>query len=551
MSQTSWIAPSEADNIRFSQEDFFNPLFQPIDPVALNFSEEDMKSSGSKDQEQQEPIEFKSSIVLEKPEQKEVKSLEQQNNAEKSKSSRFARPPEWKSKQAQFRAVSAFNKQRPGGSTQIQAGQLNKARQEYSSGRWNRLQQGQSGGFSRQEQCEVAGTWRDNKLDCGYHGGAQGKPNTQLWGQNGLQFEKQIPKQRLSEATTKQSCNNFVMRLDNQSRGATSLASVQRTVDTNNPHSVDSDTNSNSRNGVENVSRLSSTWKWQQEMLAPSKGRGRGVKRGGGLASATREEIEQLKRQETTGIISELTERKLLLEEQLDKLEEENEKYKTKIMKTDAENRSVWQKLNDIESDVEGFRKEAYQAKDRLKAQGRHLNAKADDYERKWRVSESRAKKLEETNLEMKNSSAKLRRRIRELERAHLTGESLLEISLRVAGFSRNPSAEFEQWAASTGSTTFTPSQSHMYTRKKSNRRSATDRSKYSYPGGHGPRKEHTSSWSKYLSQLPHPNDVEAEELTRIGNVLAKNGIGCNGDSNKVDSDYGTSTPPMVDSPTE
>ena len=36
--------------------------------------------------------------------------------------------------------------------------------------------------------------------------------------------------------------------------------------------------------------------KWQQEI--PSRGRGRRVKRGGGLASATQEEIEELKWQE-------------------------------------------------------------------------------------------------------------------------------------------------------------------------------------------------------------------------------------------------------------
>jgi len=551
MSQTSWIAPSQADNIRFSQEDFFNPLFQPIDPVALNFSEEkkeDIKSSSLRDPEQQEHAtsrsEFKSSIVLDKPEEPQVKSLEQRNNAEKSKSSRFARPPEWKSKHAQSRAVGAFDKK-------------NKARLEYSSGRWNRFQQGQSGGFSRQEQSEVAGTWRDNIPDCGYRGGAQDKAGARLWGQSGAQIEKQTPQQRPSDATSKQSCNNFVMRLDNQSRGAISSASAaQRTVHTNKRHSADLDTNSNSRKGVENISSLSSTWKWQQEMLAPGKGRGRGVKRGGGLASATREEIEQLKQQETIGIISELTERKLLLEEQLDKLEEENEKYKTKIMNTDAENRSVWQKLNDIESDVEGLRKEAFQAKDRLKVEGRRLKAKAEDYEKKWRLSEERAEKLKAANLEMKKSSAKLRRRVRELERAHLTGESLLEITLQVAGFSRNPSAEFAQWAASAGLTPFTPSHSYVYTRKKSNRRSATDSSKYSYPEsekkrGYGPLKEHTSSWTKHLSQLQQPNEVEAGELMRIGNVLAKNGIGCIGDPNKEDSDYCTSTPPMVDSPPE
>ena len=53
--------------------------------------------------------------------------------------------------------------------------------------------------------------------------------------------------------------------------------------------------------------------KRQQEI--PSRGRGRRVKRGDGLASATREEIEELKRQEMTGIIPELMERKLLLED--------------------------------------------------------------------------------------------------------------------------------------------------------------------------------------------------------------------------------------------
>ena len=53
--------------------------------------------------------------------------------------------------------------------------------------------------------------------------------------------------------------------------------------------------------------------------MIPARGLGRRVKRGGGLASATREEIEEVKRQEMTGTISELTERKLLLEEQLEK----------------------------------------------------------------------------------------------------------------------------------------------------------------------------------------------------------------------------------------
>jgi len=519
-----------------------------------------MKSSRLREIEQQGPAtsnsEFISSIVLDKPEQQEVKSSVQWNNPEKSKSSRFARPPEWKSKQTHSRAVGAFDKKRPGSVTQIQAGQLNKARQEYGSGGWKRFQQGQSGGFSRQEQFKVAGTWRDNIPDCGYRSGAQGKAGTRLWGQSGAQVEKQIPQQRPSDATAKQSCNNFVMRLDNQSRRPISTTSAKRTVHTNERHTADSDTNSNSREGVKNISSLSSTWKWQQEMLASAKGRGRGVKRGGGLASATREEIEQLKQQETTGIISELTKRKLLLEEQLDKLEEENEKYKTKIMETDAENRNVWQKLNDIESNVAGLRMEASQAKDRLKVEVRRLKAKNADYEQKWKLSEEREKKLKAANLEMKKSSAKLRRRVRELERAHLTGESLLEITLEVAGFSRNPSAEFAQWAASTGLIPFTPSQSYVYTRKKSNRRSATDSSKYNYPElekkrGHGPLKEHTSSWTKHLSHLQQPNAVEAEELTRIGNVLAKNGIGCIGDPNKEDSDYCTSTPPMVDSPPE
>ena len=57
----------------------------------------------------------------------------------------------------------------------------------------------------------------------------------------------------------------------------------------------------------------------KQPQEIPSRGRGRRVNRGNGLASATQKEIEEVKRQEMTGIIPELTERKLLLEEQLEK----------------------------------------------------------------------------------------------------------------------------------------------------------------------------------------------------------------------------------------
>ena len=53
--------------------------------------------------------------------------------------------------------------------------------------------------------------------------------------------------------------------------------------------------------------------------MIPARGLGRRAKRGGGLVSATREEIEELKQQETTKIISKLTERELLLEEQMEK----------------------------------------------------------------------------------------------------------------------------------------------------------------------------------------------------------------------------------------
>jgi len=155
----------------------------------------------------------------------------------------------------------------------------------------------------------------------------------------------------------------------------------------------------------------------------------------------------------------------------------------------------------------------------------------------------------------MKKSSAKLGRRVRELERANLTGNPLLEITLQVAGFSRNPSAEFEQWAASSLSPV-NRSQSPVYSRKKSNRRSTVDSSRWAYTESEKkrvqePKKGHTSSWTKHLSKLQQPNDVEVEELPSIGSVLSRSVIGYIGDSNKINPDHRTSTPPTVDSQPE
>jgi hypothetical protein len=129
------------------------------------------------------------------------------------------------------------------------------------------------------------------------------------------------------------------------------------------------------------------------------------------------------------------------------KLKEENCKCKTRLKKTETENVTVWQKLNDSESNCDGLRKEAFLAKDMLKAQERKIKAKVEKYEKMLRLHEERSKKLEAHNLELKRGSAKLRRRIRDLERAQLTGEPIynLEIDPQVSGFSRNPCAEFQQ----------------------------------------------------------------------------------------------------------
>ena len=133
-------------------------------------------------------------------------------------------------------------------------------------------------------------------------------------------FEKHSQqKQWASDSKGKQSCYNFVMRLDNNDRGAVreNSAPAERTGVANEKHSRNSGTNPFSRKQVTNTNSHWRTQKWQQEI--PARGRGRRVKRGGGLASAIREEIEELKWQERTGIIPELTERKLLLEEKLEK----------------------------------------------------------------------------------------------------------------------------------------------------------------------------------------------------------------------------------------
>ena len=101
----------------------------------------------------------------------------------------------------------------------------------------------------------------------------------------------------------KQSCYNFVMRLDNNDRGAVreNSAPAESTGVANEKHSGNSGINPFSRQQVTNTNSHWRTQKWQQEI--PARGRGRRVKRGGGLASATWEEIEELKRQETSGII--------------------------------------------------------------------------------------------------------------------------------------------------------------------------------------------------------------------------------------------------------
>ena len=140
--------------------------------------------------------------------------------------------------------------------------------------------------------------------------------NTNIALNSYTQFEKHNQqKQWASDSIGKQSCYNFVMRLDNNDRGAVreNSAPAESTGVANEKHSGNSGINPFSRQQVTNTNSHWRTQKWQQEI--PARGRGRRVKRGGGLASATREEIEELKWQERTGIIPELTERKLLLEE--------------------------------------------------------------------------------------------------------------------------------------------------------------------------------------------------------------------------------------------
>lgn len=555
MSQSSWIAPSEADTIRFSQEDFFNPSFQPIDPVALHFENGEKKEAieclRSKDPEQKKPSasdnNFKSSIVLDKGERQVGTGVEQRNIAQKSQ--RFARPPEWQNKQRNSRSFGSAFQKKSGG---LGLGHSNKARQEYSQGGWNKAKQGQ--GSSRQEQSRVGGSWRDNTLNVVHESDAQDSEASWNQDQPSTQFENQNQqKPRPSDSIAKQSCNNFVMRLDNNDRGAVRERSkpAQRGRVAKEKHSSKSCTNPVLRKQATNPNSPRNRQNWQQEMSL-SRGRGRGVKRGGGLASATREEIEELKRQETSGIISELTERKLLLEEQLEKLQEENSKCKTLLKKTEAENVTVWQKLNDIESDVEGLRKENFQTKDRLKGQKRFLTTKLEECEEKLQLSEERAEKLEANNVELKNGSARLRRRVRELERVHLTGESLLQIAMGVSGFSRNPSPMY----ANSVSSSSTPVSAKTHSRKKSNRRSSIETSKWAWREtenfrGDAPLQDNANSWTRQLSKLQQPNDCEFQELDRIGNVLSRNGIGCIGDINKGDSDYCTATPPAVDSPTD
>jgi len=59
MDGTPWIAFSQAETIKFSQEEFFNPLFQPLDPVALHFdsprSNEGNESPPSTKREEESP----------------------------------------------------------------------------------------------------------------------------------------------------------------------------------------------------------------------------------------------------------------------------------------------------------------------------------------------------------------------------------------------------------------------------------------------------------------------------------------------------------------
>merc|ERR1719233_548145 len=141
-------------------------------------------------------------------------------------------------------------------------------------------------------------------------------------------------------------------------------------------------------------------------------GRGRGSNRGGGRT----EERDKRRREDSTAVICELTECKLQLEEELRKAADENEKLHARVAKTELENVTVWQKLNDIETEVERLRIEEFQSKDRLKVQARDLAAKVEEQEKNLKLAEERIKRVNARNLELRNKNTELRGRIKKMK---------------------------------------------------------------------------------------------------------------------------------------
>jgi len=454
MSQSSWIAQSQAEDIKFSQEDFFNPKFLPIDPVALNFdivtnkdeSDEDDKDeddealtvmdarAGIWKEEEQEPAQqdnetklpakstFQSSIVLNEVSQN-GKAAGMPTGARKpplvNRSRRFPVPH---NSQERFQRDGCSNV-RENDKNRIPQYGRRKGQQDQSR-------------FGRPRQIGIHGRNAPSNFRKGPNGAQQsqnaGQDNS---GQNNRQEhgrklaatanpQKQgrklaataNPQKRTREPQWKTVPLDVINTMSSPSSVNNNSGVQQKPTTTPNasyrPETVKQNPSSNRPAfGQPGGGNPKKPWSGEQQQ-AQRYGRGRGSSRGGGRT----EERDKRRREDSTAVICELTECKLQLEEKLRKAADENEKLHARVAKTELENVTVWQKLNDIETEVERLRIEEFQSKDRLKVQARDLAAKVEEQEKSLKLAEERIKRVNARNLELKNKNTELRGRIKEMK---------------------------------------------------------------------------------------------------------------------------------------
>jgi len=418
MSQSSWIAQSQAEDIKFSQEDYFNPQFLPIDPVALNYdmvtNKEEEEEPTQQDHETKLPAKstFQSSIVLNKVSQNAT-GTGMATGARKpplvNRNRRFPAPPN---------AAERFQREGPSNVRESdrnripQFGRRNIAQQEQNRfgrprtigihGRnapsnFRREKSGLNSGQQSQNSAQADHSGRNTRQEPGRSAPGPANPHTR----NREAQWKTVPLE----------CINNSLRSDNNNSGL-----KQKPVappNTSYRPEIAKQNSSSSRPSFTQHSGGNPKKPWVCEQYQTQRnGRGRGINRGGGRA----EEQEKRRKADSTAVICELTEAKLQLEEKLRKASDENEKLHARVEKTELENVTVWQKLNDIENEVERLRIEQFQSKDRLKVQARDLQAKVEEQEKSLRAAEERIKRVNARNLELKKSNTELRGRIKEMK---------------------------------------------------------------------------------------------------------------------------------------